>query len=110
MASKEARALVAKHIQENPDILKEIARPLQVHHEELDILLRQNMIHFVSAFESTFAALDTEKKRMIKHMYWESQEKKNCQVVGMKLYVDGSTVGRWRNSILNEVADRMGLR
>lgn len=125
MVSKEARNYVAKEIEQYYDTKKEIANiekniiyseaykgrdatgnavTLLVTHKTLN-----QMRNFVNTFESVYERLTEDKKQCIQLLYW-SRKSYNCNGVGLKIGVDGSTVGRWRLSILSEVAERMGLK
>lgn len=126
MASKEARNYVAAQIKDYHALKGEIenmkkeailetafshkfdsvgdAVSLLVNHRTL-----QKMEEFVKAFEEVYNALSDEKKRSIELLYWNNREL-NCIGVGMMIGVDGSTVGRWRVTILNDIADRMGMK
>lgn len=123
MVSKEARNYVAKEIEHYQDTKKEmeslereiisghaysraadVAATVLVTHNTL-----KQMRNFVDTFESIYNRLTDEKQRMIQLLYWSSKDY-NCNGVGMTIGVDGSTVGRWRVMILNEIAEQMGLK
>lgn len=69
----------------------------------------QHMKMFINSFNYVYEQLPEHKKGMVHLMYWDKRDM-NCDRIGMELYVDGSTVGRWRNRILDEVAEIMGLK
>ena len=108
MVSKEARNYVAKEIEHYYDTKKEIAilekniiyeqafRGKDATGNAVTMLVTHKtlnqMRNFVDTFESVYNRLSDDKKKCI------------------QLGVDGSTVGRWRLSILSEIAERMGLK
>lgn len=126
MVSKEARNYVAKEIEQYHATKREIetieediifqrtysgsrdsvtsAVSIIVSHRAL-----RRMIDFVDTFEDVYNRLTEDKKEALRLLYWNSKDF-NCNGVGMQIGVDGSTVGRWRISILNEIAERMGLK
>lgn len=118
--SKQARKYIAKEIKTYHATVKEIQNLEDALKTDKDlsnlndaVFLRhkvlEHMKNFTEAFDIVYEHLPDEKRRLIQLMYWTDRFV-NADGVGFEMGIDGSTVGRWRNSILNEIARRMGLK
>ncbi|EOP85979.1 RinA family phage transcriptional regulator [Bacillus cereus HuB4-4] len=62
------------------------------------------------AIEQVYMSLDSEKQKLMKLKYWTKPQLKTWEGIAAELNVTKRTALRWRNTIVNEIAEKLGER
>ncbi|SDE58568.1 phage transcriptional activator, RinA family [Priestia aryabhattai B8W22] len=99
------------HFHETKKELREIKR--ENLHTETDQPSWQRVQHLervVAAISSVYKELPSEKKRLVKILYWTRPQQYNWEGIANQVPISKRQAQRWRKSIVEDIANRLGWR
>ncbi len=69
-----------------------------------------HMEKVVSEIESVYQSLPKEKKRLVKLLYWTHPQELTWDGIAKRLHISKRQAQRWRRSIVEAIAERLGWR
>lgn len=73
----------------------------------MDKRLRE-LERITEAIETVYQSLDVERKKLIRLKYWTKPQTLTWEGIALKLNVSRATVFRWREEIVNTIAEKLG--
>lgn len=73
----------------------------------MDKRLRE-LERITEAIETVYQSLDTERKKLIRLKYWTKPQTLTWEGIALKLNVSRATVFRWREEVVNAIAEKLG--
>lgn len=73
----------------------------------MDKRLRE-LERITEAIETVYQSLDVERKKLIRLKYWTKPQTLTWEGIALKLNVSRATVFRWREEIVNAIAEKLG--
>lgn len=73
----------------------------------MDKRLRE-LERITEAIETVYQSLDTERKKLIRLKYWTKPQTLTWEGIALKLNVSRATVFRWRDEVVNAIAEKLG--
>lgn len=70
----------------------------------------QHMTKVINAISDVYDTLPEEKRRLISLLYWEKPRQYTWEGIANKLHVSKRQAQRWRKSIVEDIAYRLGWR
>lgn len=68
----------------------------------------EQMERIVRAIEQIYKELTTEKKRLVQMRYWTRPQSRTWEGIAQELYISERQARRWRDQIINGIANRIG--
>ena len=69
----------------------------------------QHLEKVVNAIGEVYGALPEEKKRLVELLYWNKPQKYTWDGIAEQFHYSKKTLQRWRNAIVEEIAERLGM-
>jgi len=73
----------------------------------MDKRLRE-LERITEAIETVYQSLDVERKKLIRLKYWTKPQTLTWEGIALKLNVSRATVFRWREEVVNAIAEKLG--
>lgn len=67
------------------------------------------MERFVQVVEEVYEQLDDTKREFMRLRYWSKPRRLTIEGIAYEIHVDRRTITRWRQAIIIEIAERLGL-
>lgn len=62
-----------------------------------------------NAIKAVYDGLDDEKKELLRVLYWEKPRRYTWDGIAERFHYSKKTLQRWRNEIVDEVAEKLGM-
>ncbi|WP_455920503.1 transcriptional regulator [Priestia megaterium] len=96
------------HFHETKKELRQI-----LHTDKNQPTTQQRILHLekvIEAISSVYDELPKEKKRLVKILYWSRPQKYNWEGIASQVPISKRQAQRWRKSIVEDIAYRLGWR
>ncbi|MCM3774011.1 transcriptional regulator [Priestia aryabhattai] len=99
------------HFHETKKELQQIKN--EILHTKADLPNVQRVQHLervIEAISTVYDELPKEKKRLVKILYWSRPQKYNWEGIASQVPISKRQAQRWRKSIVEDIANRLGWR
>ena len=69
----------------------------------------QHLERVIAAIDEVYEGLPDEKKRLVQVLYWSKPQKYTWDGIAEQFYYSKKTLQRWRDAIVNEIAEKLGM-